>query len=403
MAVASKAGRKRRRWIIIAVVLVALVGTAIVAASSLNSPTTLDPSKLSTVERGDLARSVVATGKIEPLTKVEVKSKASGLVKEVLVDYGERVRRGQVLAELDKEELQARVREARAALQSAQASVASAQASVERGRVDASDPQLPFLQSNLDRSRQLFERGVISRTDLENAESAYQIALNKQLSAERGVTVTRADVDRAKAEVAKAQAMLERALEDLRNATIVSPIDGVVLSRDVEPGDAVSSILVLGSQATLVCTLGDTSDLYVLGKVDEADIGKIYVGQPARIVVESFKDKKFAGTVTKISPLGAEKDNVTTFEVRVSIQDPGAELRANMTANAEIILEETQNLLVVPEAAVIYDKERNASLEVPDAEAETGKRKVPIKVGISNGVKTEVVEGVDEGQQVVLQ
>jgi HlyD family secretion protein len=403
MAVASKAGRKRRRWIIIAVVLVALVGTAIVAASSLNSPTTLDPSKLSTVERGDLARSVVATGKIEPLTKVEVKSKASGLVKEVLVDYGERVRRGQVLAELDKEELQARVREARAALQSAQASVASAQASVERGRVDASDPQLPFLQSNLDRSRQLFERGVISRTDLENAESAYQIALNKQLSAERGVTVTRADVDRAKAEVAKAQAMLERALEDLRNATIVSPIDGVVLSRDVEPGDAVSSILVLGSQATLVCTLGDTSDLYVLGKVDEADIGKIYVGQPARIVVESFKDKKFAGSVTKISPLGAEKDNVTTFEVRVSIQDPGAELRANMTANAEIILEEKQNLLIVPEAAVIYDKERNASLEVPDAAAETGKRKIPIKIGISNGVKTEVVEGVDEGQQVILQ
>lgn len=403
MAGVSKNGRKRRRWILIAIILTALVGTAIVAASTMSSTTTIDPSKLATVERGDLARSVVATGKVEPQTKVEVKSKASGLVKNVLVDYGQHVRAGQVLVELDKEELAARVREARAALEGAQASVASAQASVERGKVDADNPDLPFLKSNLERSQQLFDRGIISRTDLENAEKAYQIALNKQLSAERGVTVTRADVERAKAEVSKSQAMLERALEDLRNATIVSPMDGVVLSRDVEPGDAVSSILVMGSQATLVATLGNTADLYVKGKVDEADIGKIYVGQPARIVVESFKDRKFGGAVTKISPLGNEKDNVTTFEVRVSIQTPGDELRANMTANAEIILEEKPGVLLISESAVIYDKERNTFVEVPDAAAEGGKRRIPVKLGISNGVKTEVVEGLEEGQQVILQ
>lgn len=403
MAGVVKNGRKRRRYILFTIILVAVVGTAIVAASSFNSSPTIDESKLATVERGDLARSVVATGKIEPLTKVEVKSKASGLVKQVFVDYGERVRRGQILVELDKEELQARVREARAAMQSAEAAVASARAQVERGKVDADDPQLPFLKTNLERSRQLFERGVISRTELDNAESAYQIALNRQLSARRGVTATQADVERARAEVAKAQAMLERALEDLRNATIVSPMDGVVLSRDVEPGDAVSSILVLGSQATLVCTLGDTSDLYVKGKVDEADIGKIYVAQPARIVVESFKDEKFDGTVTKLSPLGDEKDNVTTFEVRVSIQNPGDRLRANMTANAEIILEEKQGLLIIPESAVIYDKERNTFVETPDPAAESGRQKISVKLGISNGIKTEVVEGLAEGQQVILQ
>ena len=102
---------------------------------------------------------------------------------------------------------------------------------------------------------------------------------------------------------------------------IVSPIDGIVLSRDVQMGDAVSSILVLGSTATLVMNLGDTSEVYVKGKVDESDIGKVYLGQRARIKVESFKDKTFEGKVTKISPMGVEKDNVTTFEVRVSIQN----------------------------------------------------------------------------------
>src|ERR671935_2535619 len=112
-------------------------------------------------------------------------------------------------------------------------------------------------------------------------------------------------------------------------------------------------------------TLGDVSDVYVLGKVDEADIGKVYFNQPARIVVESFKDKKFDGKVTKISPFGVEKDNVTTFEVRVSIRNPGGELKANMSANAEIILEEHKNVLRIPEGAVLYDKDKKASVEVP--------------------------------------
>jgi len=203
--------------------------------------------------------------------------------------------------------------------------------------------------------------------------------------------------------VAQARAALDRAELDLRNSTIVSPMDGVVLSRDVEVGDAVSSILVLGSQATLIMTLGDISDVYVRGKVDEADIGKVYIGQPARIVVESFKDKEFRGEVTRISPLGVEEDNVTTFEVRVSIANPTGELKANMTANAEIILEEKHDVLLVREAAVLYDQNRNAFVEVPDPAAETGRRKVPVKLGISNGILTEVVSGLKEGDQVILQ
>ncbi len=222
------------------------------------------------------------------------------------------------------------------------------------------------------------------------------MGLNKQTAARSQAAVS-------KAEVEKARAALERFETDLRYATITSPMDGLVLSRDVEVGDAVSSILVLGSQATLVMTLGDVSEVYVLGKVDEADIGRVFLGQRARIAVESFKDKSFDGKVTKISPLGKEKDNVTTFEVRVSIRNPGGELKTNMTANAEIILEEKQGVLLVPESAVVYDQERKPSLELADPRAEGGKRKVAVKLGISNGVKTELLEGLKAGDKVVLQ
>jgi HlyD family secretion protein len=229
------------------------------------------------------------------------------------------------------------------------------------------------------------------------------MALNRQTMALRNVSVARAEVERASAQVAQARAALDRADEDLRNSTIVSPMDGLVLSRDVEIGDAVSSILVLGSQATLLMRLGDVGDVYVLGRVDEADIGKVYIGQPARIAVESFPEKEFEGEVTKISPLGVEADNVTTFEVRVSIRNPGGELKANMTANAEIILEEKLNVLLVREAAIVYDNERNSWVEVPDEAAETGRQRMAVDLGISNGILTELVNGPAEGAQVILQ
>ncbi|MEE8608359.1 MAG: efflux RND transporter periplasmic adaptor subunit, partial [Nitrospiraceae bacterium] len=293
--------------------------------------------------------------------------------------------------------------EARANHLAAQASQQASQAAYERNQVEAKGPDLPFLKSSMGRAKQLHEEGLISVALLEDAEKAYQLALNQQMAALGNVAVTRAEVARARAQVAQAQAALERAEENLRNSTIVSPMDGLVLSRDIEVGDAVSSILVLGSQATLIMTLGDVSEVFVRGKVDEADIGQVYLQQPTRITVESFPDKKFEGAVTKISPMGVEKDNVTTFEVRISLHNPGGELKANMSANAEIILEEKHDVLLIPESAVVYDKERNTSVEIPDPKADNGRRELAVKLGISNGVKTEVLEGLQENQQVILQ
>jgi HlyD family secretion protein len=403
MAGNNGVGRRKRRWIWFSALLLVVVVGVVTAAIALRSNHVVDPSKLARIEKGDIARSVVATGKIEPLAKVEVKSKASGIVKQVFVDYGDRVRQRQVLAELDKELLQARVREVRANHLAAEAALESAAASLERNEVDAKGPDIPFLKSAAERARKLRTQGVISDSDIDDAEKNYQLALNKQASAQHSVAVTRGELSRARAQVAQAQATLEQAEEDLRNSTIVSPMDGLVLSRDVEVGDAVSSILVMGSQATRIATLGDVSSVYVKGKVDEADIGKIYLGQPARILVESFKDRKLEGKVTKISPLGVEKDNVTSFEVRVSIENPGGELKAAMSANAEIILEEKKGVLLVPEAAMIYDKDRKTFLETPDPKGVRGVRRVAVRTGISNGVRTELVEGLKEGDQVVLQ
>ena len=150
-------------------------------------------------------------------------------------------------------------------------------------------------------------------------------------------------------------------------------------------------------------TLGDTSEVYVKGKVDESDIGKVYLGQRARIKVESFKDKTFDGKVTKISPMGVEKDNVTTFEVRVSIQNPGGELKAEMTANAEIILDEHKNVLQIPEGAILYDKDKKARLRFLIRRAKKARIKLPSTSESRTAPRPKCSADLKEGDQVVLQ
>ncbi|HEV8523832.1 MAG TPA: efflux RND transporter periplasmic adaptor subunit [Terriglobales bacterium] len=395
--------KKRKRFFYILGSVLAVIVIAVVVMAATRGGTKIDPSKLGKVERGDLAKSVVATGKIEPITKVEIKSKASGIVKKLYVDSGHTVKAGQVLVELDKEEIQARVRQARASLEAARANERAAEADYERAKVDAQGPDVPLLLRAYERAQQMAKEGVVSAAALDDAQKNYEMAVNKRDVARAQLIVNKAKLAQARAQMQQARATLEQLEEEHRNTTIAAPIDGVVLSRDVEMGDAVSSILVLGSSATLVMTIGDTHEVYVKGKVDESDIGKVFLNQPARIKVESFKDKTFTGKVTKISPMGVEKDNVTTFEVRASINNPGGELKAAMTANAEIILEEHKNVLMIPEGAIIYDKDKKASVEVPDPRGKEGKRKVEVKVGISNGAKTELLAGLKEGEQVVLQ
>jgi HlyD family secretion protein len=395
--------KKSRKWSVIGAVVVVLAVAAAWGLSTLKgASSTIDPTRLATVERATMTRSVVATGKIEPITKVEIKSKANGIIEKLFVDVDQVVMPGQVLVELDRENLTARLREARANLQAAEAARAGAVAQLKKNEVEAESPDVAFAKRNYERAQQLAAQKLVSASALDESHSALEQAENRQRAAAGQLVVAQARVTEATANVAQAQAAVERAEEELANATIRAPIRGTVLTRDVEIGSPVSSILNLGANATLVMTLGDIDKVFVRGKVDEADIGRVRLAQHARITTETFRDRAFEGRVTQISPIGVEKDNVTTFEVEVSIDNASKELKANMTANAEIVLEELPNSLLLPEAAIVYDQQRRAFVDVVDPAERTGRRRVPIKVGVGNGTRIQVLEGLRQGDKVVL-
>ena len=392
---------RKRLYVGLGVATVVVAG-AVGLASIKGAAPDVDPSRLATVERGTMVRSVVATGKVEPITKVEIKSKANGIIQALHVDVDSVVREGDVLVELDKELLTASVRGAEANLQAARASLEGSEAQLQKNLVEAEGPDVEFARRTYERAKTLFAQSLIARSSLDDAQGAVEVAENRKRAAQSQLAISQAKVTEARAQVAQAKAAADRADEDLRNATIRAPIRGSVLTRDVEIGSPVSSILNLGANATLVMTIGDIDQVFVRGKVDEADIGRVRLGQPARIRVETFKDKTFNGRVTQISPMGVEKDNVTNFEVRVSIDNPGKELKANMTANAEIVLEEHANALIVPEAAVSYDPQKQAFVDVVAPGTKTGRRKTPVTLGVGNGTKIQVLDGVKEGDKVIL-
>lgn len=406
----------RKGWIVAAALVLAIL-LFVVSGNWFRSEASIPDDQLISVSRGDLARVVVATGAIEPVSTVEVKSKASGLVKQIFVDAGDPVREGQILMELDKELLNAQLREAEANLKGAEARLQQAEAEVDSAvtmkqklykDLENLENKVSFLRRQVERFETLFSEKLISHSDLEvrerelhEAEFQAEALRSEVLIQDSAIESARKVVGRQQAEVLQTQAVVDRSLENLRNATIQSPIEGIVLKRNVEVGDAVSSILQLGSQATLLLSLGDLREVYFEGRVDETDIGQVFVGQKARVKVDSFREQPFSGTVTRISPLGEEKDNVIGFLARVAIQDPERILRANMSANAEIIIEERFGVLLIPETAVVYDRDRNTFAEVFDRSAESQKRRVPIEVGISNGTQAEVLSGLSEGDQLV--
>jgi HlyD family secretion protein len=377
----------------------------------------IPPEKLAKVEQGSIAKSVVATGKIEPLSKVEIKSKASGLIQYLYVNAGDLVREGQLLVELDKESLEAQMKQAKAfqnaaesKLQEMQSQAKTLQANLQKAKLEAESKDFDFTVAEYKRYEGLYGSGLVSKSDFDSIEQKMKAAEVAHKSLQASVTVREAEAEQnersintVKAELVQAQAQYEQAEQNLKFASIRSPINGVVLSREVEVGDAVSSILQLGSNATLIMTLGDVKELYVKGKVDETDIGLVKVGQSVRVTVDAYKNQTFQGEVFRIAPMGVEKDNVTRFEVRVSIRNDLDLLKVNMSANAEIVLEEHHNVMVIPESSLIYNEKRETSVEVPDLATPTGRRQVAIKTGLSNGARTELISGLKLGDRVILQ
>jgi HlyD family secretion protein len=395
--------RKFRWWLILLFLLVAAIVSFAVLSRRNSAAPKIEASSLVEVKRDNIVVSVVATGVVEPISnRIEIRGKASGIVNRVNADVGDRVKSGQLLVELDRDQLLAQLRESEANLQAAKADVLAGRAELDRNRILAEEYDVRLAQANHQRSMELFQQELIPKSMFDETKGRLDEALNRQRAALAMLAVTKSSIDQKEARVAQLQAVMDRINEELKYTSIRSPIHGIVLAREVEVGSAVSSILTMGAGATKVMELGDMSEVYVRGRVNESDIGKVRVGLPVRITVETYNGKTFHGKVYKIAPLGVQSNNVTNFEVRVSVENPEGLLLANMSANAEIILQEHKEVLIIPEGAVLYDSDRHPYVEVPDPSSKTGRRRVDVKLGISTGTNAEILSGLDKGQQVIL-
>jgi len=381
-AATAPAGARRRRWVLGAAVLFLLV----VAVRWRGTGPAPPPFHTVAVRRGAIVDSIVATGRIEPRTKVDVKAKVNGIVTRLPVDAGDPVSEGQVIAELDKEVAEARVKEARASL-------LAARAGAEKVRVEVTSAERDYSGRELGRQRALQQGGIISARELEKAKLDFDLAETRFGSA-------RANLQVAEADVAKAEAILDQAENELRYATILSPLTGVVLSRDVDVGAGVSAVGSSAGFGTSIMRIGDTGRLHVVGQVDEVDIGRVALGLPARIRVESFRGRVFPGAVTKIAPQGNEKDKVVNFEVEVEVTGDAGGLKPLMTADAEVVIAEKSDVLLVPQAAVVREGEKTL-VERPSGRSPQDRERVPVVLGIANGSDAEVVSGLAEGDLIV--
>ena len=317
----------------------------------------------------NIQNSITATGTIEPVTSVTVGTQVSGIVAHLYVDYNSIVRKGQVIAELDKTNLISELNTAKANLNSVQSS-------------------LNYQSANFNRYKPLYEKGLVSADDFENARLAYQQA-NQQ--------------------VAQARETVKRAQTNLGYATITSPIDGVVLSKSVEEGQTVAASF---STPELFTIAQDLTNMQVIADIDEADIGGVKTGQRVTFTVDAFPDDTFQGSVKQVRQQATTESNVVTYEVVISAPNNSLKLKPGLTANVTIFTLEKNNVLAVPAKALRFTP--NAALLTPDQVIEDcqGDFKVwtregntfkahKVSTGITNGVLTEILSGVTEGAEVL--
>lgn len=334
------------------------------------------------VEKANLQNSVTATGTIEPVTSVSVGTQVSGIVNKLYVDYNSVVKKGQVIAELDKTNLISQLNSAKASLQSAQANVQSAQAS------------LNYQSSNFSRYTTLFNKGLVSADDYENARLTY-------LQAKENVTTSQQQVASAREEVARAQT-------NLGYATITSPIDGVVTSKSVEEGQTVAASF---STPELFKIAKDLTNMQVVADVDEADIGNVKAGERVEFTVDAYPNDKFYGTVTQVRLEATTTNNVVTYEVVISAPNGDLKLKPGLTANVTIFTAEREGVMSVPSKALRFTPTKetvgnkkiadvNAKNKVWTLEGETLKAH-KVNIGMSDGLHTEILSGISAGKQII--
>ncbi|WP_286151066.1 efflux RND transporter periplasmic adaptor subunit [Bacteroides acidifaciens] len=366
---------KKITLIVVAIVVVTGAGIWFFAGSPAKHKVTY---ATVTVSKGDISNSVTATGTIEPVTEVEVGTQVSGIIDKIYVDYNSTVTKGQLIAEMDRITLQSEL--------------ASQQATY-----DGAKAEYEYQKKNYERSKGLHEKSLISDTDFEQALYNYQKA--------------KSSYDNSKASLAKAE-------RNLSYATITSPIDGVVISRDVEAGQTVASGF---ETPTLFTIAADLTQMQVVADVDEADIGGVEEGQCASFTVDAYPNDTFEGVVTQIrlgnssstsNASSSSTSTVVTYEVVISAPNPDLKLKPRLTANVTIYILDKKGVLSVPNKALRFVPEKpliGANDIVKDCKGEhklwtregTTFTAHPVKIGISNGISTEIVSGITEGTKVV--
>lgn len=321
------------------------------------------------VSRSNINQSITATGTVEPVTQVEVGTQVSGIVNKLYVDYNSEVKKGQVIAELDKTNLLNELASKRSTMANAKT-------------------QYDYQLRNYTRLKTLFDKKLIADTEYETALYNYETAKNSY--------------DISRNDVAKAET-------DLGYATIYSPIDGVVLSRAVEEGQTVAASF---STPTLFTIANDLTAMQVVADVDEADIGDVAEGQRVSFTVDAFPNDVFDGTVTQVRQQATTTSNVVTYEVVISAYNPDLKLKPGLTANTTIFTLEKNNIITVPAKALRFTPVESlvsSNTEIVDVQApqkvwiHDGNRFIAqaVETGISNGVLTEIISGIDEGTSIV--
>lgn len=361
--------------------------------------------KLMSTTRGDLTVKVTATGILEPVNQVEVGTEISGTVKTVVADFNDRVKRNQVLARLDTEQLEARVRQSKAAHSLALAKVREAEATVEESR------------NKFARLKRLEKKGLCAQEDCEAAEATFKRS--------------EAALASARAQVVQAQAQLDADLNALSKAVIRAPIDGIVLKRQIEPGQTVTAALQTPVLFILAETLAQM-ELHVA--VDEADVGQVREGQNASFTVDAFGDRSFSATISQVRYAPQSAEGVVTYETVLKVDNSDLSLRPGMTATAEIVTEQYRGVLLVPNAALRFTPpvsatepkserglvgqlfpRRHSSRGKKDREELRGSKQrvwipaagqpvaVPVTVGATDGVLTRILEGeLEPGQALIV-
>ena len=360
----KKIGKKG--WIAIAVVAVLIIAWFFLRGGKKKETVTFETAK---VEMTDIQTSITATGTIEPVTSVTVGTQVSGIVAKLYVDYNSIVKKGQVIAELDRTNLISELNAQKASLSSAQSS-------------------LNYQQSNFERYKTLYDKGLVSADEFESARLQYQ---------------------QAREQVAQAKESVQRAQTNLGYATITSPIDGIILSKSVEEGQTVAASF---NTPELFVIAQDLTNMRVIANIDEADIGGVKEGQRVAFTVDAFPEDSFEGAVTQVRQQATTESNVVTYEVVISAPNKDLKLKPGLTANVTIFTLEKNNVLAVPSKALRF-LPNEALLKKGESIADCeGTHKLwtkegnvfkahKVEIGTSNGVKTEITNGIAAGTEVL--